>query len=108
MSTVVLTLVVVVGSFVVAAVAARDGERQPATVLRRSHRAPAAPSPDATATAPEGAVTVDQVDPRPGPWVRLRAVLVLTLIVGAFGVVIALAVVTGVTLVGEVLETAVE
>jgi len=104
-STVVLTLVVVAGSFVVAAVAARDGDRQPATVLRRSHRAPA-PTPDATAL--EGAVTVEQVDPHPSPWVRLRAALVLVLIVGAFGVVIALAVVTGVTLVGEVLETAVE
>jgi hypothetical protein len=108
-STVVLTLVVVVGSFAVAAYVARHGERQPATELRPSHRVPPRSRPRArpAAAAAPPVTTVEAVEARPGFWVRLRGLVGYLAIVAVVGVGIALAVLAGVALAGRALESAV-
>lgn len=78
---------------------ARHGERQPATERRPSHRALRRPVTSAT--------TVEEVEARPGLWVRLRGLLGYLTIVALVGAGIAIAVIGGVAVAGRALETAV-
>jgi hypothetical protein len=106
-STVVLTLVVVGGSIAVAARLAASGERKPATVVAAPHRASRRQARRAAA-APEGAAVVEGVRPRPGLLTRVRAGMVLVVIVAAIGGAIALGLLVGAEAAGAFLEDAVK
>lgn len=103
----VLTLVVVGGSVAVAAKLAADGERKPATVVATPHRARGRRARRAAA-APEGAAVVEGVRPRPGLLTRLRAGVVLVVVVAAVGGAIALGCLLGAEAAGAFLEDAVK
>lgn len=103
MSTVVLTLVVVGGSIAVAAMLAARGEQKPATEAPAPHRAPRRER-----RSPRRAAVVDQVPARPGFFRRLRAGVALVAVVVLIGAGIALALLGGVTVITQALETAVQ
>jgi hypothetical protein len=118
-STVVLTLVVVGGSIVAAAVIASSGEPKPATEAAEPHRAPSAPKAPRRArrtrrrryVAPAPVVLTavgDRVPPRPGFFVRLRALITLAAIVAVIGLSVALLIGAGAAAVSRALESAVQ
>lgn len=110
MSTVLLTLAVVAVSSAVATKLAASGDGQPATEVATTHRAPRRErrrARRATAASREAAV-LDEVPPRPGLFVRLRAAVGLVVIVVVVGGGIALGILTAAQVISQALETAVE
>lgn len=120
MSTVVLTLVVVAGSIAVSAKIATSGELKPATDAPGPHRAPPgsgarsfpvlrrlrqARSGPATIVDRSGA---ELVRPRPGPFRRLAAGVMLVTITVVLGAAVALGLLGAAAVIGRALESAVQ